>query len=59
MPMIDKAGNAIGITQILNKKGGLFTAVDEKRLQAFSTQAASVVENAKLCDDVLNIRNYN
>lgn len=59
MPMVDKAGQVIGVTQVLNKAGGPFTALDEKRLQAFSAQAAVAIENAKLFDDVLNMRNYN
>ena len=58
MPVINKAGDAIGVTQVLNKHTGPFNAADEKRLQAFSSQAAIALENAQLFEDVLNERNY-
>jgi len=59
MPIINKAGRALGVTQVLNKKGGPFTAEDEKRLKAFTAQAAIALENAQLFEDVMNARNYN
>ena len=57
MPVINKAGDAIGVTQVLNKHTGPFNAADEKRLRAFSSQAAIALENAQLFEDVLNERN--
>ncbi len=59
MPIVNKEGKIIGVTQVLNKKGGPFTNIDEKRLKAFSAQASIALENAKLFDDVLNMKNYN
>jgi adenylate cyclase len=59
MPVKNKKGKTIGVTQVLNKKGGPFTKVDENRLRAFSAQAAIALENARLFDDVLNMKNYN
>lgn len=59
MPVINKEGTIIGVTQVLNKRGGPFTHLDEKRLKAFSAQASIAIENAKLFDDVLNMKNYN
>jgi adenylate cyclase len=59
-PIRNKAGGHIGVTQVLNKRGGsAFTARDEARLRAFSAQIAVSLENAKLFDEVLNIKNYN
>jgi adenylate cyclase len=58
-PISNKAGGRIGVTQVLNKRGGAFTAKDEARLRAFSAQIAVSLENAKLFDDVLNMKNYN
>lgn len=58
MPIKNKNGQIIGVTQVLNKEGGPFTAIDEKRLAAFSAQAAIALENARLFDDVLNMKNY-
>jgi len=59
MPIVSKAGNCIGVTQVLNKRGGRFTAKDEARLGAFTAQIAIALENAKLFEEVLNERNYN
>jgi adenylate cyclase len=58
-PIFNKAGKAIGVTQVLNKRGGPFTPEDESRLRAFTAQIASSLENAKLFADVQAIRNYN
>jgi adenylate cyclase len=59
MPIVNKAGDCIGVTQVLNKHGGRFTAKDEARLGAFTAQIAIALENAKLFEEVLNERNYN
>ena len=59
MPIVNKAGDCIGVTQVLNKRGGMFTAKDVARLGAFSAQVAVALENAKLFEDVLNQKNYN
>ncbi len=59
VPIINKAGKVIGVTQVLNKRGGPFNSEDEGRLRAFTAQLAISLENAKLFDDVQNIKNYN
>jgi adenylate cyclase len=59
VPVINKDGLTIGVTQVLNKRGGTFNAEDETRLKAFTAQIAICLENAKLFDDVQNIKNYN
>jgi adenylate cyclase len=60
LPIINKAGDCIGVTQVLNKKdGGAFTSKDEVRLRAFTAQIAVSLENAQLFEDVLNMKNYN
>jgi len=58
-PLINKQGVIIGVTQVLNKSGGAFTAEDESRLKAFTAQVAIALENAKLFEDVQKIKNYN
>ncbi len=58
-PVRNKAGKTVGVTQVLNKRGGPFTAEDESRLAAFTSQISIAVENAKLFDDVQNMKNYN
>jgi adenylate cyclase len=59
VPVINKVGRVIGVTQVLNKIGGTFTAEDESRLKAFTAQISIGLENAKLFDDVQNMKNYN
>ena len=38
VPIVNKQGTVIGVTQVLNKRGGPFTAEDESRLRAFTAQ---------------------
>ena len=38
VPVISKEGKVIGVTQCLNKRGGAFSAEDEQRLRAFTSQ---------------------
>jgi adenylate cyclase len=59
VPVINKDGKTIGVTQVLNKRGGSFTEEDEARLKAFTSQISIALENAKLFDDVQNMKNYN
>jgi len=59
VPIVNKNGRTIGVTQVLNKKGGPFTDEDEKRLKVFTAQLAISLENAKLFDDIQNMKNYN
>jgi adenylate cyclase len=59
VPIVNKVGKTIGVTQVLNKKGGPFTGEDEKRLKVFTAQLAISLENAKLFDDIQNMKNYN
>ncbi|MEQ9643553.1 MAG: GAF domain-containing protein [Alphaproteobacteria bacterium] len=59
VPVTNKDGKTIGVTQVLNKQGGPFTEGDEARLKAFTAQISIGLENAKLFDDVQNMKNYN
>ena len=58
MPVFNKEGKAIGVSQVLNKRGGSFNTEDEKRLAAFTSQISMGIENAKLFDDVQSQMNY-
>ena len=58
MPLINKSGKIIGVTQVLNKRGGIFNRQDERKLRSFSAQASIAIENAKLFNEVLNANNY-
>lgn len=59
VPIVNKHNRVIGVTQVLNKKGGSFTDEDEQRLRAFIAQIAIALENSKLFDDVKRMKNYN
>jgi serine phosphatase RsbU (regulator of sigma subunit)/anti-sigma regulatory factor (Ser/Thr protein kinase) len=55
-PMRNPQGKIIGVVQLLNKKGGLFTARDERLLTAMSAQAAISIENARLYEQEIQQR---
>ena len=59
VPIVNKMGKTIGVTQMLNKRGGAFSNDDEVRLRAFTAQVSIALENAKLFTDVQNMKNYN
>jgi adenylate cyclase len=59
VPIINKHGKTIGVTQVLNRRGGPFTTDDESRLRAFTAQISIALENAKLFADVQAMKNYN
>ncbi len=59
VPVTNKAGKAIGVTQVLNKCGGAFKKDDEVRLRAFTAQISIALENAKLFDEIQSVKNYN
>ena len=58
VPIINKYGKVIGVTQVLNKRGGPFSSEDESRLRAFTAKISIALENAKLFADVQNMKNY-
>ena len=59
MPIIARGERTIGVMQILNRRGGAFGNADERRLRAFSAQAAVAIENAQLFEEVSAEHNYN
>ena len=59
VPILSKAGKPVGVTQIVNKREGKFTERDLQRLAAFTAQVSVSLENAKLFDEVLQVKNYN
>ena len=59
VPIVNKHGKTIGVTQVLNKHGGPFGPQDESRLRAFTAQISINLENATLFADIQNMKNYN
>ncbi len=51
-PMLNMRNDVIGVLEVLNKRGGLFTREDEELLLALSSQAAVAIENAILYGDI-------
>jgi adenylate cyclase len=58
VPVVNKVGKTIGVTQVLNKRGGVFTSEDEYRLKTFTAQVSIALENAQLFNDVQSQKNY-
>jgi signal transduction histidine kinase/putative methionine-R-sulfoxide reductase with GAF domain len=48
VPMLGTPGGMVGVVQVLNKHDGPFTHADEELLVALASQAAIVIENARL-----------
>lgn len=48
VPAKNKAGEIIGVLQVLNKQEGIFSGEDEEFVLALASQAAIAVENARL-----------
>ncbi len=58
VPVVNKRGTIIGVTQVLNKRSGVFTDEDASRLKAFTAQIAISLENAKLFDHCQTMNTY-
>jgi adenylate cyclase len=58
-PVHDAQGAIVGVAQVLNKAGGPFTADDEELLAALSAQAFIALDNARLFESVVTMKNYN
>src|SRR5262249_46431790 len=50
VPLRNRADQIIGVTQVLNKRSGAFTAVDMALLGAISRHAASALEQAQMME---------
>lgn len=59
VPVEDREGRCLGVIQALNKRSGPFDARDERRLQAFSAQAATALVNARLFTELARSQRYN
>ncbi len=57
-PVINREGKTIGVTQVMNKKSGVFDKEDEDLLKAFCSQISVALENAQLYEMTLDMKNY-
>lgn len=58
VPIVNRNGEIIGVTEAINKKKGIFDQDDEKLLQALSSQISVALENAQLYERTVDMRNY-
>ncbi|MBI4639948.1 MAG: GAF domain-containing protein [Candidatus Tectomicrobia bacterium] len=58
VPVLNRGGEIIGVTQAINKRGGVFEQEDENLLRALSSQIAVALENAQLYERTVNMKNY-
>jgi adenylate cyclase len=58
LPVFNSANELIGVTQLINKQQGSFTASDEEFMRAFNIQAGIALENAQLFENVLLEKQY-
>jgi len=58
MPIRNADGETIGVTQIINKRTGVFTAADEHMLAAISSQAGVAIDNAQVYERVRGMKAY-
>jgi adenylate cyclase len=58
LPVFNSANELIGVTQLINKNQGSFTASDEEFMRAFNIQAGIALENARLFENVLLEKQY-
>jgi Nif-specific regulatory protein len=47
VPMVDSAGQRVGVFEVMNKKRGRFTACDVETLQALAGQTTAAVQNVR------------
>ncbi len=59
MPLRNDRNEIVGVMQVLNKQGGIFTTEDEQLLDALGSQTAIALENSRLFEEVRFMKNYN
>ena len=58
MPVFDSSGKLMGVSQLINKRQGQFTTLDESFMKAFNTQAGIALENAQLFQEISREKQY-
>ena len=58
MPVYNSDDKLIGVTQLINKKNGVFTKSDEYFMNIFNAQAGIALQNAKLFEEVATLQQY-
>lgn len=58
VPIFNRNGEAIGVTQAINKKKGAFDRDDEELLLSISSEISVALENAQLYEQTVKMKNY-
>ncbi|MEL7051041.1 MAG: adenylate/guanylate cyclase domain-containing protein [Cyanobacteria bacterium J06588_5] len=58
MPVFNSSSQLIGVSQLINKKQGQFSRLDESFMRAFNTQAGIALENAQLFQQISQEKQY-
>jgi len=58
VPVCDKENHVIGVIQVINKNKDVFNETDLAILKGFSKHIAIAIENARLFDEVYNMKHY-
>ncbi|MGH9601115.1 MAG: GAF domain-containing protein, partial [Terriglobales bacterium] len=59
MPVRNETREIVGVMQVLNKRIGTFNREDEQLLDALGSQATIALENSRMFEEVVNMKNYN
>ena len=58
-PMYGNDGRRVGVVQLLNKRRGIFTAADERRLKGLASQMGITIDYATLFEQTLSLKSHN
>ena len=58
-PIYGNDGQRVGAVQLLNKRRGVFTAADERRLKGLASQMGITIDYSTLFEQTLSMKSYN
>ncbi|HVB16149.1 MAG TPA: adenylate/guanylate cyclase domain-containing protein [Stellaceae bacterium] len=58
-PIDGNDGRRVGVVQLLNKRRGVFTEADERRLRGLASQMGITIDYAALFEQTLSMKSYN
>jgi adenylate cyclase len=57
-PLLNRDGEIIGVTEVMNKRTGVFEKEDEELLRALTAEISVALENAQLFERTVSMKNY-
>ena len=58
-PIYGNDDRRVGVVQLINKRDGVFTAADERRLKGLASQMGITIDYAMLFEQTLSMKSYN